>query len=326
MTAMDQKPLAQRLAGAVRAALGPAWKTTRFLLAVMIPISLGVLLLERSGLLHWTAAWLDPFMRYFGLSGEASLVLITAALMNIYSAIAAIGTLPLAPREIAILAVMSLIAHNLIVECAVMKRTGSAVSRMVVLRLAAALAAGWFLNLVLPAGFGGAPAAAAAAPVAYGLSWAGLPGLLLPWAFGSAALILKIALIVTGLMVIQKVLEEFGLMELFGRIMAPFMRLLGLPASTGFLWIVANLIGLAYGAAIMIERAETGKLTAADGDLFNHHAAVSHSLLEDTLLFAAVGVPLAVLVLPRFALAVAAVWLERLRRVLFRRSFRVGTL
>jgi hypothetical protein len=63
-----------------------------------------------------------------------------------------------------------------------------------------------------------------------------------------------------------------------------------------------------------------------EADLFNHHAGICHSLLEDTVLFLAVGAPLFWITVPRFGLALLAVWIERARRRFFRRSFRVGTV
>jgi len=63
-----------------------------------------------------------------------------------------------------------------------------------------------------------------------------------------------------------------------------------------------------------------------EADLFNHHAAVCHSLLEDSALFLAIGVPLFWITAPRLVAALIVVWFERLRRQHFRRSFRVGTV
>jgi spore maturation protein SpmB len=292
----------------------------------MIPISLLVVALQVSGVLGIIAHRLDPIMRILGLEGQASLVFITAMVLNNYSAIAVIGTLPLYPREIIILASMCLIAHNLIVESTVMRKTGSSVTKMVLLRVGTALIAGWLLNRILPR----APRTISAGPASDGSM--GFPSMdkflltLKSWAIASGFLIIKVAVIVTALMILQKILEEFGVMEWLGKIMGPLMRFFGLPISTGFLWIVANIAGLAYGSAIMIDRVETDQMTLYDADLFNHHGAISHSLLEDTLLFMAIGVPLFWAILPRLILAVLVVWLERLRRIIFRRSFRVGTI
>jgi len=224
---------------------------------------------------------------------------------------------------------MCLIAHNLIIECTVMKKTGSSASKMLLLRIGVALATGWILNKVLPsdyAPFAPHSAVAAGTGEAIGLDWSRLPPLLGAWAMDSGALILKIALIVTALMVAQKILEEFGIMEFLGKAMSPIMRVLGLPSSAGFLWIVANVVGFSYGSAILIERSESGKLTLTEADLFNHHASINHSMLEDTLLFAAIGVPALLSLLPRLIMAIIVVWLEKARRALFRRSFRIGTM
>jgi hypothetical protein len=44
----------------------------------------------------------------------------------------------------------------------------------------------------------------------------------------------------------------------------------------------------------------------------NHHLAISHSLLEDTLLFAALGIPIGTIVGTRLLFAMAVVWGKRL--------------
>ncbi|MCA1950332.1 MAG: transporter [Treponema sp.] len=325
---MDQKSVVHRFFSALGRAWKPSLHTIRFLLSIMVPVSLFVLALEKTGLLFTASRLLDPIMHFVGLPGESSLVFLSAILLNIYSAIAVIGTLQLSLREITILAVMCLIAHNLIVECTVMRKTGSSATKMVFLRIFTALAAAFILNYILPAGFGASKMQGLSAELAppAALSLQEIPEILKQWALQMGQLILKIAIIVSLLMAAQKVMEEFGILELLGNITGPFMRLLGLPPSTGFLWIVANIIGLAYGSAIMIERVESGKLSLSEGELFNHHVGVSHSLLEDTLLFMAIGVPLFWAVVPRFILAIVVVWLERGRRILFRKSFQVGTL
>jgi spore maturation protein SpmB len=325
---MDQKSVIHRIGSALRKAWKPSLQTTRFLLSVMIPVSLGVLILEKTGLLFEISRFVTPFMHLLGLHGESSLVVLSAMFMNNYSAIAVIETLHLPLREITILAVMCLIAHNLIVESTVMKKTGSSVTKMVLLRISTALIAAWILNYILPAGFGASKIQTISETITapQPLNIQDIPQILKVWALQTGNLILKIVILISLLMVAQKLMEEFGLLEFLGKITGPFMRLLGLPPSTGFLWIVANTLGLAYGSAIMIERAESGKLSLSEGDLFNHHVGISHSLLEDTLLFMAIGVPLFWAVVPRFILAIIIVWLERGRLILFRKSFQVGTL
>jgi hypothetical protein len=86
----------------------------------------------------------------------------------------------------------------------------------------------------------------------------------------------------------------------------------GLPTQASFMWLIANVIGLAWGSAILIEQSEQGKITKQEANLLNHHIAISHSLLEDTLLFVAIGVAASWIIFPRLILAFIAVWTYRL--------------
>ncbi|HQB78773.1 MAG TPA: nucleoside recognition protein, partial [Tenuifilaceae bacterium] len=121
----------------------------------------------------------------------------------------------------------------------------------------------------------------------------------------------KIITLVTLLMILQRILKEFGIIQILSTIFKPLLKVMGLPESTSFLWIVANTLGLAYGSAVMVEEVEAGKLSRTDADLLNFHIAISHSNLEDLLLFAAIGVSIWWMLIPRLFIAIAAVWGRR---------------
>ncbi|MDR1099269.1 MAG: nucleoside recognition domain-containing protein [Treponema sp.] len=326
---MEKTTLIRRAIAAGRKALNPAFTTARFLLGIMIPVSFAMLILDHSGILYYIGRFLSPLMRYLGLPGEAALVLISSVCINIYSALAVINTLHLTGRELTVLATMCLVAHNFFVECVVMKKTGSSLTKMVFLRLFSALLAAWVLNRALPAAVGRpvqGPAAGESVLLeahALGLNLAGLPGALKVWLVESLVNILRIFIIVLGIMYIQKLLDEFGIMRRLGRVMAPLMNVFGLPEHTGYIWMVVNVAGLAYGSAALIEEVKTGAVSRPDADLFNHYAGLSHSHLEDTLLFVSIGVPFFWAAVPRLVLGILSVWAERLRRYLVRRSYRV---
>jgi spore maturation protein SpmB len=327
---MEKTTLIRRALAAGRKALNPAFTTARFLLGIMIPVSFAMLILDYSGILYYIGRFLSPLMRYLGLPGEAALALISSVCINIYSALAVINTLHLTGRELTVLATMCLVAHNFFVECVVMKKTGSSLTKMVFLRLFSALLAAWVLNLALPATVGNpvqGPAAGESAVLlethALGLNLAGLPGALKVWVVETLVNILRIFVIVLGIMYIQKLLDEFGIMRRLGRVMAPLMNVFGLPEHTGYIWMVVNIAGLAYGSAALIEEVKTGAVSKTDADLFNHYAGLSHAHLEDTLLFVSIGVPFLWAAVPRLVLGILAVWTERLRRYLVRQSYRV---
>lgn len=294
----------KRLARCVRTALPQGMKTAIWLLKLTIPVSFAVFLLDFFGILNVIAGWVAPLFKLIGLSGQASIVLITSFFTNIYSVIAVMATLGIGHREGTILAVMCLISHALIVETAIQKKTGSTPWRMILTRLSASFIAAWMLNLILPA-------EAIAESENIIRSAGDFTPALTHWLSDILVTTLKIVILVNLLLILQKILHEFGLIKWILMPFTPLLKVMGLPSSTGFLWLVANTLGLGYGGAIMISESEEGKLSREDADLLNHNIAISHSQLEDPLLFVAVGYHLGILIWPRILLAIIFVWVRR---------------
>lgn len=334
MAAEHTSSRGRRLLSAVRRGGLAGLKTTVWLLSIMIPVSFVVLLLRFTGVLDAVGEWLSPLFTAVDLPGSAALAFLSSLFINLYSAIAVMAELAFNLREVTILAIVGLIAHNFLVEIAVLSATGSRPLRMIGLRLIAALAAGFALSLLLPAAlsqeapaFGSAAAEGVAEDLAEATgaqaAAAGDPGAAAPpeflpelaaWAVSTLLLVVRIALILVGLMIAEHVLQELGVTRWLGRRLGPLMRVFGLPRETAFLWVVSNTLGLAYGAGVLRREVAEGRLSREDGDLLNHHIAISHSLLEDTLLFVALGVSAFWVTVPRLVLAMAAVWERRLER------------
>ncbi len=315
----DSQNALARARAAVAGGLGSGLKTSLYLLRIMVPVSLAVALLKWCGALDWAARFMAPAMGFVGLPGEASLVIVSSMLLNVYSAVAVIETLPLTMREITILAALCLSAHNLIIETAVMRKSGSSAVKMLSLRILGGFALAYALNLLLPRDAASAVASAA------GTARAAFMPMLGAWGLSTLRLVVKILLLVNGIMIAQRLMEAFHVLDFLSKLAAPLMRVFGLSENSSFLWIVINVVGYAYGAAIIMERVQGGAMKPQEADLFNHHACLCHSLLEDTSLFLAIGAPLGWITLPRIAAALLVVWLERFRRGRFRRSFKAGT-
>ena len=113
--------------------------------------------------------------------------------------------------------------------------------------------------------------------------------------------------IIYTLNILQRILREFGIMERIARVFRPLMRVFGLPANVVFLWIVANIIGLGYGAAAMLDEMDRGDVL-----LLDTHICISHSNLEDLLLLTACGAVWWILLLARWAMSIVLVWEQRL--------------
>lgn len=304
---MASKQIINRLFKCVRLALPRSLSICLWLLKVMLPISLAVRVLQYVGVIDWLAGYLSPVFSYIGLSGDSAFVFLTSIFLPLYPTIAVMTTLTLTLREATILAVMCLVSHNLPVECSVAHKTGSRFGEIVAFRIAMSFVAAVVLNWLLPQS--DAPFSFLASATAEVTSWGML---LMQWLTSSLSLIVTIVLIVTALMVLQRVLEEFGWMHRIAHSLSPLMRLFGLPSGCSLLWLTGNVVGMAYGAAIMIDEVEEGRLTREEANLVNHHLGVSHSLLEDTMLFVAMGISFWWICLTRLVLAMIAVWVMRL--------------
>lgn len=291
----------------LKPALTSAFKTTVWLLSLMIPISLVVTLLQYFGIISWAANLLNPLFHYLGLSGQCAFVFLTSIFLNIYSAIAVISSLSLSVREITIVALMCLISHNMIIETIIQSKTGSSGFKMVIIRLFSSIIGALLLNWLLPA-----ESIKYISQQIVQNQQTNLVMVVETWGVKMFFLAVKVVVFISGLMILQKILEKSGIIEIISSILSPILKLMGLPRRTSFLWIVANVLGLAYGSAIMIEELEKGKISKHENDLLNHHIAVSHSLLEDTLLFMTIGVAAFWITIPRIFLAITIVWIYKI--------------
>jgi len=293
----------QRIVSCVRLALPKATHTILWLLKLMLPVALLVSFLQYWGVMDWLSGYLSPVFIHIGLPGVSAIVFITSLFLPLYSVLAVIATLTLGMREVTILAIMCLISHSLIIETAVQKRTGSSVFNMLVVRVGMSFIAAVLLNWLLPTtGF------AVSHPTGQALYLTAVSDVLWLWAKSSIMLIVKVSLILYGLFILQNILNEYNWLNKISAFFAPLMGFFGLSREVSFLWVVAQTLGLAYGSAVVIEQVDKGIVKRADANMLNYHIAVNHSLLEDTLLFASIGVSVAWIVVPRIGLAFLLVW------------------
>lgn len=303
---------APRLAGCFRSALRPALRTTAWLLRIMLPISFVVTLLQHIGVIAWVAGWMSPAFSCLGLRGASAVAFLTGAMVTTYAGLAVMLTLSLTLREATIIAIMMCLCHALPMECAVMRRIGSSPMKMAALRIAAALVGGLCLNALLPALPQPFMAAheATSSPVLGEVLW--------HWITASAKLSAMILALIYGLTAVQRLLYEYGVMRLLVTPLRPLMSLFGLPGNAAYLWLVGNVLGVSYGAAAMIDLEEQGQITREEANVVNYHLTMNHSMLEDTLVFASMGISAAWILGVRVSFAIAVVWGRRVLKNVFR--------
>ena len=286
-------------------AVPASWKSTRWLLKLMIPISLAVTLMQHFGILAWIATWINPMFVHFGLPGESAVAFISGASAGTYAGLAVMMSIPLTMKQASILALMIALCHALPMECAVNKKTGSSFWNMAVIRIVMALLCAFTLNLLLPEIAGkyiylGAEADSSLAEVTT------------TWVLSQVKMSLMVMLIIFTLMVVQRMLEAYRLLDSLSRLLSPLMLFFGLPRHASYMWLVGNVLGISYGSAVMLELEEKGLVTKDEANDVNYHLIMNHSMLEDTIVFAATGISAILLITTRVSFALLLVWGRKL--------------
>ena len=282
-----------------------ALKTALWIIRIIVPVSFVVTLLDFYGVIEWISAYTAPLFQLIGLQGNAAVVYFSSLFLPLYAPIAIIATLPLTLREITILALMCLITHNLPIECAVQRRSGTPFWQTLVIRLTFSILGGILLNLILPNGMNAQCTMHNAQLQTQQILT--LQTTLINWFSSTISLCIKIILIITALMYGQFLLKHYGIINKIARPLSPLMRLCGLQPNSAFLWLVAQIVGLTYGAGIMAQEIEESGADREELHRINLHISVNHSLIEDTAIFCMLGVAWYFLVIPRLIFAIIIV-------------------
>ncbi|APJ12621.1 nucleoside recognition domain-containing protein [Bacillus safensis] len=304
--------------------MGETWKnglkaglsTTWTLGKVIFPVTILVSILQHTPVMDWIIRFIQPFMGLFGLSGEAAIPLVLGNMLNLYAGIAAILTLELPVKEVFILAVMLSFCHNLIIESTVAAKVGLRVSVILLVRISLAVISAIVIHLVWqggeePAQYGLLSAAQAADVPS---SWY----MIVLLALQKAVLgVLQLACIVIPLMIIIQFMRDLGWLHTLSKWLSPFTRMLGMKENTSMTMVAGLTIGLAYGAGVMMKAVEEDGVSKKDLTLSFIFLVACHAVVEDTLVFIPLGIPVWPLLVIRLisaillTAAISYIWRKR---------------
>jgi hypothetical protein len=109
-----------------------------------------------------------------------------------------------------------------------------------------------------------------------------------------------------------EILKAMGWITYIVRLFSPLLVLMGLDRKVGILWMTAIVFGLAYGGAVIVEEAQSGHLTKEELEILQLSIGINHSMVEDPLLFVAIGLSAFWLYIPRLVMAIVSVRIVRL--------------
>ena len=303
---MNQAP-GENLFALFGACLRQAVKTSYALFRIIVPIAIGVRLLELTGIIALLGELLAPVMALVGLPGSMGLVWATTLVTNIYGGMVVFaGVAPgagLTVAQVTVLATMMLIAHAIPVEASIARQAGTSFRAMAALRVIGALVAGALLHLGYSlTGALQQPNQALWNPPSRDPSWLG-------WALGEARNLLYIFLIILALLLLMRLLERVGIIHGLTRLLRPVLTLLGISERAAPLAIIGMTLGLTYGGGLIIQEARAGHLSRHDVFCALTLLGICHSFIEDTLLMVVIGGHLSGTLLWRTIFALLATFL-----------------
>ena len=141
---MEREKLAHSLTAGLKNAFSVLW----LLAKVMVPATLAVTFLDRTGWLTRLAQAFAPAMAWLGLPGEAAIALVAGNLSSMYAGVGAMAVLELSAKQRLILAAMLMLSHSLPQEGAIVAQAGGEVATVIAARLLTAGVVGLALNLL----------------------------------------------------------------------------------------------------------------------------------------------------------------------------------
>lgn len=293
-----------------RAGLRTAWSLGK----VLFPVTFLVAVLQHTPAIDWAVSLFAPVMGWIGLPGDAAIPLVLGNVLNLYAAIGAVLTMEFTVKQVFIIAVMLSFSHNLLVEGALCKKIGISFLAVSAMRLFMAFSSAGLIHLLWSGG-GEVARYGLVAPEEAAVS--GFLPITLNALETAVTGTVQFSVVVFLLMIMIQVLRDLRVLDFVSKKLATSMHFLGIPERGAITMAAGLLFGLAFGAGVIIEQAREQSFSKRDLYVMLLFLSGCHAIMEDTLLFVPLGIPVWALLLIRVIVAiiltvvVARIWRRR---------------
>lgn len=272
----------------VKNSLKSARTSALLILKFVVPLHILADILLYTGALTPLAFLFTPVTKLLDLPGEAAMALISGVLLNIYAGIAFAAPLELTPYQWTVLAVFLGVCHSMIVESAIMAKLGISYGYSIILRGVGACVT-VLPVLWMPTSFFKTGEQAQTITLPYHDSF---QQMLVHSASSAFVLSCKIIVLISVIIVVMDAVKASSWVQ---------QRLA--KVNTSFSIIVGQLLGITYGAGILIRETTQGTLSRKNIFFISTFLMICHSLVEDVLLFVLFGANYWVIIGVRFTAA-----------------------
>jgi hypothetical protein len=277
------------------------FKTAWTLGKIIFPVTLIVTMLQYTPILQWIIKFISPIMKIFGLSGNAAIPIVLGNFLGLYAGIGGILSLDLTVKEVFIIAIMMSFAHNLIIESSVAVKVGVKIWVMIATRIGLAVISGIVINLLWR---GGSEKAQYGMMPQHQEEIHGIAAIFMQGLEKAGYGIFQLVVIVIPLMIVIQILKDLKWLDVFSNWVSPITKALGMKANTSTTLAAGLIFGLAYGSGVMIQAVKEDGVSRKDVTLAFLFLVACHAVIEDTLVFLPLGIPVQYLLMIRIITAV----------------------
>jgi len=275
------------------------------LFKILVPMVVLIKILDMTGGVALLGKLLAPVMYLTGVPGELGLAWASALMTNIYGGVVVFAALAknldITTAQATIIGSMMLMAHAIPVEVQIARKAGTKFIAMSLFRIISALIFGMLLNFIYKT------TGTLNGPVNIVWSPPVRDNTLLSWAIGEVQNLLWIAVIVTTLVFLMKLLKVLGVINLINSACGPLLKVMGISRDASYVTMVGFTLGLTYGGGLIINEAKSGKLSHKDIFFSLAFMGICHSMIEDTLVIMSIGGDISGLLWMRTVFAVVLV-------------------
>lgn len=259
-----------------RHSLQTAFRSSWIILKLVVPIYILADVLFYYDILHYITFLFSPVVSLLGLPSEAALAIVSGLFLNLYAAIAFAAPIGLTPHQWTILAVFLGIAHALLVETEIMKKLGISRFYSIALRLSIGLLVGYIVSKLPYTWFDSHTMSETTSLEKNHFD--SLFSLLQHSLYSSLWLCMQIIFLVSLLIFFLDFLKSLQWVQKHSD-----------KVNSGFSITVGVVLGITYGAGILIAEYERGILKKKEILFIGTYLMICHAIIEDTLLFVIFG-------------------------------------
>ncbi len=272
----------------IKETIDSSFKSSILILKLVIPLYIFADILIYFGWLEYVSFIFEPITNVLHLPSSVALSLAAGIFLNLYAAIAFAAPLGLSSYEWTILGLFLGICHSLLIESAIMKKIGVSLVYSYILRISVAFLAvvplwympkDWFSSNVV-------------SEVDKKVVYSSFFDMFEHSLYNSMILSIKIIILIVFIIFLMDFIKSINIIKKYQQ-----------KVSTSFSIIAGLILGITYGAGVLLKEARSGSLSKKDILFIGTFLMICHSIIEDTLLFVIFGANYWIMVLVRIILA-----------------------